>query len=391
MNKRKRALSLETIVFLIIFVGFFTYFSCVVGGPNMLNIMMQTSYHLLLETVFFIMAIAVLAGAIGALLTEFGVVHLINIFISPIMRPLYGLPGAASVGALTTYLSDNPAIIPLANNKNFRSFFKDYEIPSLCNLGTGFGMGLILSTYMIGIRTDFLLPTLVGNLGAIIGSVVSVRIMLHFTKKFYNATGEKRKVSLKLVGKEFKENFFAEREVPDGSVFERALNAILNGGQSGVEMGLAIIPGVLFICTIVLILTFGPSVDPQTGAKIYKGVAYEGIELLPKLGKIISPVTNLLFGFTSPEAISFPITSLGAVGAAMALVPKLLQQNLIGPNDIAVFTAMGMCWSGYLSTHVSMMDALHVRELTGKAILSHTIGGLCAGISAHFLFLLFTM
>jgi hypothetical protein len=52
---------------------------------------------------------------------------------------------------------------------------------------------------------------------------------------------------------------------------------------------------------------------------------------------------------------------------------------------------MGMCWSGYLSTHVGMMDALKCRELTNRAIISHTIGGLCAGISAHFIYLLFTM
>ena len=49
---------------------------------------------------------------------------------------------------------------------------------------------------------------------------------------------------------------------------------------------------------------------------------------------------------------------------------------------------MGMCWSGYLSTHIGMMDALKSRDLAGKAILAHTIGGLCAGISAHLIFML---
>ena len=49
---------------------------------------------------------------------------------------------------------------------------------------------------------------------------------------------------------------------------------------------------------------------------------------------------------------------------------------------------MGMCWSGYLSTHVAMMDSLKCGQLTGKAILSHTIGGLFAGVAAHWLFVL---
>ena len=72
----------------------------------------------------------------------------------------------------------------------------------------------------------------------------------------------------------------------------------------------------------------------------------------------------------------------------MSLVPRFIQEQVITPNDIAVFTAMGMCWSGYLSTHVGMMDALGVRKLSSKAILSHTIGGICAGMVAHFIYLL---
>ena len=52
-------------------------------------------------------------------------------------------------------------------------------------------------------------------------------------------------------------------------------------------------------------------------------------------------------------------------------------------NAIAVFTAIGMCWSGYLSTHTAMLDSLGYRELTSKAIVSHTIGGIAAGMVAH--------
>lgn len=70
---------------------------------------------------------------------------------------------------------------------------------------------------------------------------------------------------------------------------------------------------------------------------------------------------------------------------------QLLIDGKIGSGDIAVFTAMCMCWSGYLSTHISMMDSLKCRELTGKAIVSHTVGGLCAGIVAHWIFVLVSL
>lgn len=389
-RRTKKAVSKETFVVLALFAITFGYLSNIMGVGPMFNTLMKTAHDLLLNTVFFIMAIAVLAGAVSALFSEFGIVALVNKLVSPIMKPLYNLPGAASIGAITTFMSDNPAIISLANDKGFIRYFRNYQVPTLCNLGTAFGMGLILCTYMVGLGkgTEFILPVLFGFLGAMAGSVISVRIMMHFTKKFYAVT----KKTVREMDSAAKEDttLLDTREIRDGNALERFLEAILDGGKSGVDMGLAIIPGVICICTFVMILTL-PAGQTAAGIAGYTGGAYEGVALLPMLGALLSPILTPLFGFASPEAIAFPITSLGSVGAAMGMVPRFIKQGVAGPNEIAVFTAMGMCWSGYLSTHVGMMDALGVRKLTNKAIFSHTIGGIGAGVVAHYLFLLFTL
>ena len=164
----------------------------------------------------------------------------------------------------------------------------------------------------------------------------------------------------------------------------RFLNSCLDGGKNGVNLGLAIIPGVLIISSFVMIFTFG------AGEQGYTGAAYQGVALLPELGRLLSNVFYLLFGFESPELIAFPITSLGAVGAAMSLVPAFIEQGIITGNEIAVFTAMGMCWSGYLSTHTAMLDALNFRNLIPKALLAHTLGGLAAGVAAHYGYVLWS-
>ena len=380
--RRVKAVSLETFVFIGILAIGFGYTASVMGAGIMFKVIMNTAHDLLLNTVFLIMAMSVLAGALSSLLSEFGVISLINKIFAVFMRPLYGLPGASIAGAVATYLSDNPAIISFAKDKSFTKYFKNHEVPALCNLGTAFGMGLILTTFMISQGKEYVLPAIIGNIGAIIGSVISVRIMLHFTKKYYGYDSSQKKVKSKL------NDSIEYREIRDGNTFQRVLDAMLEGGKNGVEMGMAIIPGVLVVCTMVMLLTFGPSTDPNTGAEVYTGAAYEGIALLPIIGEKLRFILEPLFGFTSPEAIAFPITSLGAVGAAMSLVPQFITDGVITPNDIAVFTAMGMCWSGYLSTHVGMMDALNSRGLTSKAIIAHTIGGICAGMSAHFIYML---
>ena len=374
--------SVEAIIFLLLFFGFFGLLAWRMTLPKMLNTFMQTAYHLLLETVFYIMAICVLMGAISRLLAEFGVVRLLENILRPLMRPLYNLPGVAALGAVMTFLSDNPAIISLSKDKNFSRYFKKYQLISLTNFGTAFGMGLVVVAFMAS--KGYGSGAAVGVIGAVIGSIISTRLMQRFTLKAYPAldapvseeTGDEQQISFK----------------SEGSVFLRFLNSILDGGKDGVGIGLAIIPGVLVISTIVMMLTFGPSGanGEYTGAA-YEGVAYEGVPAITWAASKIQVVFTWLFGFEHPQLISFPITALGAVGAALGLIPRFIAEGIIDNNAIAVFTAMGMCWSGFLSTHTAMLDSMGYRQLISKAITAHAIGGLLAGIAAHWLFVLVSL
>lgn len=369
--------NLEVIVFLPVFCMLVYFFCSKMGTANFFSTIMNTSYKLLIDTVLYLTAIAVLVSALADLFTEFGVINLINKLLSPLMGPIFGMPGASSLGILMTYLSDNPSILAFAENKQFRRHFKCYQLPALTNLGTGFGMGAIITTFVVSLNSpigeSFGKAALIGNIAAFIGSMISCRIMLHFTKKVYGKT------DMCIVKEQGLENLEEEKK-PQG-IGIRIISALLDGGKKGIQIGISITPGVLIICTIVMILTNGPS-----SAGIYTGSAFEGIPVLPWVGEKLSFILKPLFGFYSSESIGVPITALGAAAAGIGLIPQLLQDGLANAHDVAVFTAMCMCWSGFLSTHIAMMDTLGCKELTGKAILSHTIGGFCAGICANWIF-----
>ena len=364
---------------LVIVFGLFTFIGMQMGVPQMLNTIMKTAHDLLLNTCFYLMAICVITGAIGKIFVEFGVVKLLERLLRPLMRPLFNLPGVASLGAVMTFLSDNPAIISLSQDKRFSSYFKKYQYISLTNFGTAFGMGLLVIVFMVG--QGFYAEPFIGLFGAFVGCIVSTRLMQRFVVKAYPKYLEENAI-------EGSPKFAAtddEEVVEEKSMFIRILNSLLDGGRTGVDVGMAIIPGVLIISTLVMILTFGPSDGT------YDGQAYEGIELLPYLAGKINIVFEWLFGFQDPHLVAFPITALGAVGAALGLVPSFVAEGWADGNAIAVFTAIGMCWSGYLSTHTAMLDSLGYRELTSKAILAHTIGGLVAAIVAHWIFMLYSI
>ena len=148
MKSQKKYIS--GLLCLVIVVGLFSLLGWRMGAAQMLNTVMHTAHDLLLNTCFYLMAICVLTGAVGKVFVEFGVVDLLEKLLRPLMRPLFNLPGVAALGAVLTFLSDNPAIITLSKDKRFSSYFKKYQFISLTNFGTAFGMGLIVIIFMIG-------------------------------------------------------------------------------------------------------------------------------------------------------------------------------------------------------------------------------------------------
>ena len=361
---------------LIIITLLFYYLGHEMGAANMLNTIMKTAHDLLLNTVFYLMGICVITGALGKIFVEFGVVSLLEKILRPLMKPLFNLPGVASLGAVLTFLSDNPAIISLAQDKKFSAYFKKFQFISLTNFGTAFGMGLLVIVFMIG--QGFFIEPIIGLFGAMAGCIVSTRLMQRFVIKAYPNFATENVV-------EGENNLEEEKHEIKKSIFERILDSLLEGGRTGVDLGGRRIIKKLIISTFVMLLTFGPSDGGYTGA------AYEGVALLPWIGEKIDFVFSWLFGFNDPHLIAFPITALGAVGAALGLIPNFIAQGWIDGNAIAVCTAIGMCWSGFLSTHTAMLDSLGYRQLISKAILAHTVGGLVAAIVAHWVFVLISL
>ncbi len=375
-----RSRRVEALVFLAVLSVFFGSLGWRMGSANLLNSIMATAFDLLTNTVFFIMSITVLSGALAKLFIEFGVLRLVEYVLRPLMRPLYNLPGVAALASVMTFLSDNPAIMSIAHDKNFRSYFTDRELASLPNFGTAFGMGLIVVTYMTSL--GYFSAAMLGVAGAALGGVVATRLMQRLCRGEFPTLSDEQRRQREASADEGQIAFRSE-----GSFFERFLNSILEGGKSGVDLGLAIIPGVLIISTLVILITFGPK-DPAVG---YQGLAGEGVPVLPWVVGKMGFLFRWLFGFEHAELIAFPVTSLGSVGAALSLFPEFLKSGFIGGNEVAVCTGMGMCWSGFLSTYTAMYDALGMRRCLGRAIVSQVIGGVCAGAIAHFLWLLVSL
>ena len=393
----QKAVSIEAFVVAAVILAIFIPIGAIMGFSNMLSTLFANAHFLLIEICFWIMAIAVIIGALTSVLSEFGVISLLNKALSPVMKPLYGMPGASSAAILACFMSDSPAALTLAGDRRYKRYFKKYQLATLTNLGTSFGMALIIIVIMLGVEPSagsIGLAVGMGVIGSIAGSIISTRLMLRKAVKMFGKEEEAEPRSI------FDDKGF--REIREGGKGNRAFSSLLEGAGEGVKIGMGIIPGVLVLANIVMLLTGvrgniyavyengsymyyeGQRVILYANA-VFSGGRGEGVGLIPWIGESLNFVFRWVFGFYDPTAISVPLTALGSAGAAVGLVGN----GVFHAREIAVFTAMCMFWSGYLSTHVAMMDGMGFRKLTGSSILFHTIGGIAAGIIANYAFLLF--
>lgn len=76
----------------------------------------------------------------------------------------------------------------LAADEEFDRYFTPAEKATYTNLGTTFGMGLIVTAYMLSLGKAYFSAVLIGNIGAIIGGIFSVRVMLLIAKSTIKKT-----------------------------------------------------------------------------------------------------------------------------------------------------------------------------------------------------------
>ncbi|MCL2555656.1 MAG: nucleoside recognition domain-containing protein [Firmicutes bacterium] len=394
----QKAISVEAFVVLGILLAVFVPIGIIMGFPNMLSTLFENAFFLLIEICFWIMAITVVIGALSSLLTEFGIISLLNKALSPVMKPIYGMPGASAAAMISCFMSDSPSILTLAGDRRYKRYFKKYQLATLTNLGTSFAMALIIIVIMLRVEPSIgsiVLAVGMGIVGTIAGSIISTRLMLRKAKKVFGTTDEAEPKAIF--------DSAGLREVREGSRGQRAFSSILEGAGDGVKTGFALIPGVLIIANLVMLLTGvrgnvyatydngqyiyyqGQRIILYANA-VFTGSMGEGVGLIPWLGQALRYPFRWLFGFDNPDAISIPLTALGSAGAAVGLI----RDNAFMARELAAFTAICMFWSGFLSTHVAMMDSMGFKKLAGSSILFHTIGGIAAGIIANYLYLLFS-
>jgi len=167
---------------------------------------------------------------------------------------------------------------------------------------------------------------LLGNMGAILGSTVSVRFMGTFGKRKY---GTDENV---LTEEEEGYDILRYREVRKGNVAQRTLQSLLDGGVHGVQTGLDITPGIIIIRTMVMMLAY------RSKEGVYSGGAYEGIAFFPWIGVVATDGGPIRWMKVPGDPRNTYIARMDWAGDSSSLVWQNLNR-LQNTNDVLLANA----------------------------------------------------
>src|SRR5690625_382541 len=99
----------------------------------------------LIKTLF---AIFLFAGFLLPFLTDFGLLEFISAILTPVMRPIFGLPGRASIDALASWVGDGTIGVALTNKQYEEGYYNKKEATTIAT--TFSAVSITFSLVVIG-------------------------------------------------------------------------------------------------------------------------------------------------------------------------------------------------------------------------------------------------
>lgn len=87
----------------------------------------DTGGLVLYDLILGLFSIFLFAGLFLPFLTEFGMLEYVGVLLTPVMRPLFGLPGRSSVDAVASWIGDGTIGVSLTNKQYIEGFYTERE------------------------------------------------------------------------------------------------------------------------------------------------------------------------------------------------------------------------------------------------------------------------
>lgn len=326
-NKITNAIfSVNTIWFAVRVIGLiFAVFTIFGFGPEAIR-GENTGSLVLFDLIGSLFTIFLVAGFALPLLTDFGLLEFIGVYLSKIMRPVFNLPGRSAVDCVASWVGDGTIGVALTNKQYEEGYYTEKEASIIATTFSAVSITFCLVVLEnVGLMNHFTKFYFVVGLAGIVAALVVPRIYPLANKK------DTRLVDNKLAEQEFLpkgENRFRYALKLAVEKANRSSNLrvyLENAAETVLGLWIAVVPVIMAVGTGALIIS-------------------EYSPVFTYLGMPFIPILNLL---QVPEAKLASETLV--VGFADMVVPSILAGNIQSEMTRFVVAAVSVTQLIYLS------------------------------------------
>ncbi|MDN6161542.1 MAG: YjiH family protein, partial [Atopostipes sp.] len=215
----------------------------------------DTGGLVLYDLILGLFSIFLFAGLILPFLTEFGMLEFIGVLLTPVMRPLFGLPGRSSVDAVASWIGDGTIGVSLTNKQYKEGFYTEREASVIATtfsaVSITFSLVVLEQVGLVSLFGPYYLTILAS---AVVAAIVIPKIPPLSRKKDEYYDGTKADI-----GEEIPEgytNFEWARELALKKAKKSfiAANFFKNGFKTVTDLWFGVLPVIMAFGTIALVL-----------------------------------------------------------------------------------------------------------------------------------------
>ncbi|MDO4662528.1 MAG: YjiH family protein [Tissierellia bacterium] len=232
------------------------------------------------------------AGFLLPLLTEFGLLEYLGVFLTPVMRPLFNIPGRSAIDCVASWVGDGTIGISLTARQYELGYYSEREasIISTCFSAVSITFCIVILDTVGLIQYLGLFYLCVTLIGVIIAMILPKIYPLNRKEdKYYNGVNNDKGKSIPegYTKSQYALKLAVEKAKESSSIS----NYMKNGLSTALEMWLSVLPSIMAFGTLALIVaTFTPFFQ-------YLGMPFRPLLKLMKIPEYQQTSNTLVVGF----------------------------------------------------------------------------------------------
>lgn len=267
-----------------------------------------------------------IAGFILPLLTDFGLLEFIGVYLTKIMRPVFKLPGRSAIDCIASWVGDGTIGVALTNRQYTEGYYTAKEAAIISTTFSAVSITFCLVVLEnIGMMDYFAHYYLAVTVAGIAAALIVPRIPPLSRKKDDYYHGERKEAGELIPEGISRTQWGLSMAVKKADSSGHVGHLLVNGGKTVLDLWLGVLPIIMAFGTLALVLA-------------------ESTPIFQWLGTPFMPLLNLL---GVPEATEASHTLV--VGFADMVVPSLMAGSITSPMTKFIVGAVSVTQLIYMS------------------------------------------